>query len=250
MAADTLHARGSVRTAVVWEALRAALARATAATGRDQLDILDAGGGTGGFAVPLALLGHGVTVVDPNLDSLAALERRSAEAEVRDRVRPVQGDAADLLDVVDADSFDVVLCHSVLEVVDDPGAAVAAVAATVRVGGALSLLAANRTAGVVHRAVAGKFDEAMRVLTDPSGRANDTDQRRFSLAELHQLVTDAGLVVHGSHGVRVFADLLPGAGMDSDPLAIEALLKLEAAVAELPEFRDLATQLHVLARKG
>ena len=43
------------------------------ATGRDQLDVLDAGGGTGGFAVPLAELGHRVTVVDASPDSLLSL---------------------------------------------------------------------------------------------------------------------------------------------------------------------------------
>ena len=63
-------------------------------SGRDRLDIVDAGGGTGGFAVPLADLGHAVTVVDSSPDSLAALERRAAEAGVE--VRALQGDAADL----------------------------------------------------------------------------------------------------------------------------------------------------------
>ena len=57
---------------------------------------LDVGGGTGGFAVPLAELGHRVTVVDPSPDALAALQRRAAEAGVADRVRAVQGDAAGL----------------------------------------------------------------------------------------------------------------------------------------------------------
>lgn len=66
-----------MRTAVVWDALRAVLAELAGATGRDVLDIVDAGGGTGGFAVPLAALGHTVTVVDPSPDSLAALERRN-----------------------------------------------------------------------------------------------------------------------------------------------------------------------------
>ena len=54
--------RTAVRTAVVWEVLRDALA-ALAPDGRS-LQVLDVGGGTGGFAVPLAELGHQVTVVD------------------------------------------------------------------------------------------------------------------------------------------------------------------------------------------
>jgi SAM-dependent methyltransferase len=250
--ADRLHARGSVRTAVVWQALRDALAERVAATGRDRLDILDAGGGTGGFAVPLATLGHSVTVVDPSPDSLAALERRAAEAGVDEAVRGVQGDAAGLLDVVPPASVDVALCHSVLEVVDDPAAALDAVVAALRPGGVVSVLAANRAAVVVHRAVAGRFDEARRALQDPAGRYADTDPvpRRFCLPDLEILVASTGLEVLACQGVRVFADLVPGGVLDADPLALEALLELEAAAAERPEFRDVATQLHVLARRG
>ena len=66
----------SVRTAVVWEVLSAVLSEADP-DGRG-LDVVDAGGGTGGFAVPLARAGHRVTVVDPSPDSLAALVRRAS----------------------------------------------------------------------------------------------------------------------------------------------------------------------------
>ena len=52
------------------------------------------------------------------------------------------------------------------------------------------------------------------------------------------------------HGVRVFADLVPGALVDTEPGALEALLKLELAAAALPAFHSIATQLHVLARRG
>ncbi|HSZ31623.1 MAG TPA: methyltransferase domain-containing protein, partial [Pseudonocardiaceae bacterium] len=56
------------RRSVVWDVLREVLAARAAQTGRDRLDVIDAGGGTGGFAVPLAALGHNVTVVDPSPD--------------------------------------------------------------------------------------------------------------------------------------------------------------------------------------
>ncbi len=50
--------------------------------------------------------------------------------------------------------------------------------------------------------------------------------------------------------MRVFADLVPGVLVDTEPGAMEALLRLEAAVAELPAFHSVATQLHVLAERG
>ncbi|MEU7914942.1 methyltransferase domain-containing protein [Microbispora bryophytorum] len=236
--------RDATRRAVVWEALRALLAERTAATGRDTLDIVDAGGGTGGFAVPLATLGHAVTVVDPTPDSLAALERRAAETGVG--VKGLQGDAADLGDLLDPGSADLVLCHSVLEYVEDPAGALGAVGAILRPGGVVSVLAANSVAAAVHRSLAGDFDEARRVLSDPAGRWGDRDPtpRRFSRETLGALLAAAGFTVGEVHGVRIFADLVPGMLADSDP---EGLVALERAAATHPVLRDVATQIHVIA---
>ncbi|WP_438817693.1 class I SAM-dependent methyltransferase, partial [Streptomyces clavuligerus] len=243
--------RASLRTSVVWEVLRGALDRRVEATGRDSLDILDTGGGSGSFAVPVAQLGHRVTVVDPSPNALFALERRAAEAAVADRVRGVQGDVHGLFDVVERGGFDVVLCHGVLEYVDDPAEGVANALAALRPGGSLSLLAAGLGGAVLARALAGHFNEARQALADPAGRWGDGDPvpRRFTAEQLTGLLTDAGAEVGAVHNVRVFADLVPGALVDTEPGALDALLGLEAAVAELPAFRSVASRLHLLGEK-
>ena len=239
----------SVRTAVVWEVLTAALREADP-DGRG-LDVVDAGGGTGGFAVPLAEAGHRVTVVDPSPDSLAALQRRAAERGLADRVVALQGDLTDLPALLPPDRADLVLCHSVLEVVDDPDAALAAVAGVLRAGGRLSLLVAGRDAAVLARALAGRPEEAARALTDPAGRwgAGDGIVRRWTLAQLAELVARAGMEVEQVHGVRTVADLVPSALLDAEPGAAAALLALERRLSTLAPFRELATQLHVLATR-
>jgi S-adenosylmethionine-dependent methyltransferase len=255
------------RTAVVRDQLRAVLAGLVAETGRSRLDIVDAGGGTGGFAVPLAGLGHTVTVIDPSPDSLAAAQRRAAELAVP--LRAIQGDVADLPAVVGEPGADLILCHSVLEYVDAPAAAMAAIARVLRPGGAVSVLAASAVAAVVHRALAGRFDEARRLLggigaglggpvgnVTPAGLPDGRDAasgerraaapRRFTLAEVAGLIEAAGLRPGAAHGVRVFADLVPGIFADADPGAADALLALERAASAHPAFHDLATQFHVL----
>ncbi len=241
------------RTVVVWEVLSAVLAEGGGGADAGQgLDVLDAGGGTGGFAVPLASAGHRVTVVDPSPDSLAALQRRAAERGLEGRVTAVQGDLSDLPGLVAPGSVDLLLCHSVLEVVDDPAAALAAAAGVLRAGGRLSLLVANRDAAVLARALAGRPEEAAHVLTDPRGRwgAADGASRRFTPAALTALVEAAGLAVEQVHGVRVVADLVPGGLLEAEPGAVAALVALERALAVQDPFRDLATQLHVLARRA
>lgn len=234
----------------MWDVLRDALDQLAPAGG--QVRIVDAGGGSGGFAVPLAELGHHVTVVDPSPDSLAALDRRAAESGTSGQVHAVQGDVAGLADVVDPGSVDLVLCHSVLEVVEDPAAALVAVARVLRPGGIASILAANRVAAVLARVAAGRLAEAHRLLDDPAGWAGDGDplQRRFTVDELSRLVVDAGLRPGLTHGVRVFADVVPAALVDGDPQASRELLALEHAAAGRPDYIALAAALHVLATRG
>ena len=232
----------------LWLLVRDVVASRMAAAGRRELVIVDVGGGTGQLAVPLATAGHQVTVVDPTLDSLAALERRAAESGARDHITAVQGDAADLASLVTAGSVDVVLCHNVLEVVDDPAAAVNGIAEVLADGGLSSILAANRHAVVLGKVLTGHVDEARRALADPNGRWGDADPvpRRFTMDQLQQLVAQGGLVGEAVHGVRVFADLVPGR-VDAAQLA--ELAALEASAANHPAFRELAVHLHVRARK-
>src|SRR4051812_49931339 len=90
MGGGTMNERPRTRPArgVVWEILREVLDESAKASGRAVLDVLDAGGGTGGLAVPLAELGHHVTVVDSSPDALAGLERRAPEAGGRGPAPP------------------------------------------------------------------------------------------------------------------------------------------------------------------
>ncbi|MGP3981296.1 methyltransferase [Streptomyces sp. KR80] len=248
---DPMRPRAALRTAVVWDVLQEALNRRVKAAGREALDVLDTGGGTGKFAVPTARLGHRVTVVDPSPNALFALERRAAEDGVADRVRGVQGDAHGLFDVVERGGYDVVLCHGVLEYVDDPAEGVRNAVDALRPSGTLSLLAAGLGGAVLARALAGHFTEARQALSDPDGRWGEGDPvpRRFTADQLSRLVTATGLEVSAVHGVRIFSDLVPGGLVDTEPGAVEALLKLEAAAAEHPAFQSVAASLHVLAER-
>jgi S-adenosylmethionine-dependent methyltransferase len=231
------------RTAVVWAVLRRELARA----GRP-LTAVDVGGGTGGFAVPLAQAGHTVTVVDSSPDALAALTRRAADAGVADRVTAVQGDGDNLAALVPHATVDLVLCHSLLEVVDDPGKVIAALAVALRPGGAASVVVASRVAAVLAKAIGGQLAAASVLVASPDGRGDFRDRlrRRYDAESATELLSAAGLLVEQIHGVRVVTDLVPGAVAESEP---EALQAFELAIAGRSPYRDIATQLHLLARK-
>ncbi len=244
---DVERKRGALPT-LVYDALVEVLAARTARTGRPSLDVVDVGSGTGGFAVRLAALGHQVTVVDPSPDALAGARWRAAERGVT--LTAVQGEAGDLLSLAGEGAADLVVCHNVLEYVDEPATAMAAIAQVLRPGGTVSVLAANVVAAVLQRALAGRYAEAKRLLTerpDPVQGPGPAEPRRFTLAELIALIEGAGLRAGAAQGIRVFTGLLPGAG--ADPVTAEALRDLETAAASYPALRDIAARLHVLGHR-
>jgi SAM-dependent methyltransferase len=240
---DVERKRDAARSTLVWDVLQDVVAMRAAQTGRAALDIVDVGGGTGGFAVPFAALGHHVTVVDPSPDALAAAQRRAAEMQVA--LTAVQGEADGLDGLVGRSAADLVICHNVLEYVDSPAAAMAAIARVPRPGAAVSVLAANMVSAVLQRALAGRYAEARRLLDE--GGAGAGVPRRFTLAGLTSLIEGAGLRAGDAHGIRVFAGLLPGAG--ADPGTADALRDLEDAAAAYPALRDIAARLHVLGHR-
>ena len=239
---------GPVRTEVMWQAVLDAVALA----GGDAtaIDILDLGGGTGGDAVRLAQSGHRVTVVDPSPDALASLHRRSVEEGVARAVAGIQGDTVDLAEHVESESVDLVLCHGVLEYVDDPNQALAAIAKVLRPGAHVSVVVASRHAAVFARALAGDFANAVSLFT---GVARDWDvradgPRRFVLAEIQKLLSEHGLTVIDTSALRVFADLVPSAIVDTEPGARAQLYALEQLVKKSPEFAALSAGLQSIAR--
>jgi S-adenosylmethionine-dependent methyltransferase len=236
-----LERRAATRTAVVWEACRRRLD-----AGGEAQTVLDIGGGTGGFAVRAAGLGHRVTVIDPSPDALAALDRRARERGVAELVSGLQGDIADVTGLVPAGSADLVLCHGVLGLVDDPADALAVLGSLLRPGGALSLLVGQQHAAVLGRAMAGHFAQARELL---DGAAPPDHERRFTADEVRTLLADAGFALAEMHAVRVFTDLVPSALLDLEPGAVDGLLDLERAVADRPEYLALAAQIHAIATR-
>jgi 2-polyprenyl-3-methyl-5-hydroxy-6-metoxy-1,4-benzoquinol methylase len=229
---------------LLWDVLAGVVAARTADTGRAVLDIVDVGGGTGGLAVPFAALGHNVTVVDPSPDALAAAQRRAAE--VAAQLSVVQGEAASADSLVGADAADLVICHNVLEYVDSPADAMAAISRVLRPAATVSVLASNAVAAVLQQALAGRFGQARHML---AGGTQEDVPRRFTLPELMALMEGAGLRAGEAHGLRIFTGLVPGALVDGDATAAEELRALEAAAASRPPLRDIAAQLHLLGHR-
>lgn len=213
---------------------------AAAGVALEATTVVDLGGGTGGMATALAAAGLRVTVIDPSPDALASLERRTAEAGFTGRITGRQGDAGDLVGLIGPAAADLVICHRVLEVVDSPSEAMAAIAAVLRPGGALSLATAQRRSQVLSQALAGHFAAARQTFADAS---------RLDYDQIIALVAAAGLRVDTSQGIGALADHVPEALAEADLAGWSELSALDREVAHDPAFRALAPLLHVFAQR-
>ena len=79
----------------------------------------------------------------------------------------------------------------------------------------------------------------------PGGR--DTVLRRYDVESATALLAKAGLTVEEVHGVRVVADLVPGGVAEREH---DGLVAFELAAAGRSPYRDIATQVHLLARRA
>jgi S-adenosylmethionine-dependent methyltransferase len=229
-----------MRLDAVRHALDAELAAVRARRGGASPRVLDVGGGSGPLAVPLAVAGCSVTVVDASANALATLHRRADEAGVSSRITAVQGDSDVLNTLVPPAEADIVLAHGLLEVVEDPKNTVAAMVEAVAPGGIISVVVANRYAAVLHRVIAGRPAEAAQLLDDPAGQLpGEALLRRFDMSGLERLLIDAGLEVELVQGIGVFSELVAG-----------DLAELDFRVARVGPLRDIAGRLHALGRRS
>jgi SAM-dependent methyltransferase len=238
-----------MRPEAVHRALDAELGAARA-RGAHPPTVLDVGGGSGVWAVPLAAAGCRVTVVEPSPNALATLARRAQDARVSELVTGIQGDTELIAELAGAAPADLVLAHGILEYVDDPGSALRALAAAAGENGAVSVLVANRYATVLHRALAGRVTDAVRLFDGaPAGAEGERAAHRFDTEALRRLFADAGLELHLLQGQGVLTDLVPGWLLDADPDTADALADLELRAASRPPLRDIASQLHALGTR-
>jgi len=218
--------------------------------GKDSLCVLDVGCGTGTIAVRLARLGMDVTLLDSSRAMLDLAKRTGQEAGISDNIVLQHGDAAQLSNFFRTRSFDVILCHNILEYCDDPGTVLHAAARELRDSSAiLSVVVRNRAGEVLKAAIqAGDLVAAESNLTAEWGKESlyAGRVRLFTLDGLRAMLKAASLTTIAERGVRVVADYLPPRVSRNDEY--ERILGLERKLSSRPEFVAVARYVHLLAR--
>jgi S-adenosylmethionine-dependent methyltransferase len=212
------------------------------------LSALDLGCGTGAAAVRLAGLGIHVTLLDSSLTMLALAEQAVVDAGVSDKITIKHGDAGRLADIFQARSFDIILCHNLLEFVDDPGTLLRGAARVMRDSTAiLSVLVRNRAGEVLKAALhTGDLNAAEHTLTADWGEESlyGGRVRLFTSEALEAILNDASLTLKARRGVRVVSDYLPKE--ISRSAEYERIFTLERKLGKRREFFGVARYIHYL----
>ena len=169
--------------------------------------------GTGAIALRLARLGLHVTLLDAPLPMLDFAKRAAREAGVTDRIALKHGDAAQFANLFQAGSFDVILCHNILEYVDDPCAVLRSAARALRdASSIISVLVRNQAGEVLKAAIQdGDLAATEHNLTAEWGHESlyGGRVRLFTAESLQAMLFESLLAVTAERGVRVMSDYLP-----------------------------------------
>lgn len=179
-------------------------------------------------------------------------KRAAQEAGVPDKLELKHGDTAQVANLFNPGSSDVILCHNILEYVDDPGAVLRGAADAMGDSSAiLSVLVRNQAGEVLKAAIqAGELAAAELSLTSEWGQEPlyGGRVRLFTSDGLQAMLKVASLAVSAERGVRVIADYLPTrVPRDAD---YERILELERKLGSRPEFTAVARYTQCLAHRA
>ena len=216
------------------------------------LSALNLGCGTGAIAVRLARLGLHVTLLDASVPMLDFAKRAAREAGVTERIALKHGDATQFANFFHAESFDVILCHNILEYVDDPSAVLRSAARALRdPSSIISMLVRNQAGEVLKAAIQnGDLAATEHNLTAEWGRESlyGGRVRLFTPESLQAMLLESSLAVTAERGVRVISDYLPPSVSRKDEY--ERILELERKLGRRPEFVAVARYTHCLAHRA
>jgi S-adenosylmethionine-dependent methyltransferase len=216
----------------------------------NSLCVLDLGGGTGAAAVRLARFGFRVTMLDSSMAMLDLAKRAGLEEGVGEQFTIKHGDAGKLSSLFNDGSFDVILCHNLLEYVEDPGAVLRGASRLMRLPAAiLSVLVRNQAGEVLKAAIqTGDLAAAEAALTADWGEESlyGGKVRLFTLDSLEAMLIDASLTVIAGRGVRTVADYLPR--QISRSAEYERIFALERKLGTRAEFAAIARYTQCLTR--
>lgn len=250
--------KGQIRIQRVWESLQQHLPQEPAM-------VLDIGGGAGHIAELICDKGHQVTLVEPADNMLALAKARLARFVHQGQARLLQGSLQDLSSWSLSEycsshpenaerpislPFKVVICHAVLEWLQEPKGAIPLLADSMEQDGLLSLLFYNQHSLIIKNLLRGNFYRAKRALLDHQWSGDPgslTPTSPLDPFAVRRWVADAGLEEVALNGIRSFYDYIPK--KVSSERSMSDIIELEQLLGDTEPYLFMSRYIHLLVRK-
>jgi len=220
--------------------------------GKQPLQVLDVGGGSGGDTAWLAQLGHHVTFIEPSVEQRRFAERRFnflLNDSERRRIH-LAGRTLDDLPATAKNSFDLVLLHAVAVYQESPNAFIRRALHYVRPGGLVSLIEKGYY-GTEARDIRDRNFADLRRLHDTGRSINGLRQsvRAAKPEELETLLAHAKFEIVEWSGIRLITDDFTDSVEKMDPKQLKLIMDAEYRHGHHPAVRGQGQLLHFIAKK-
>ncbi len=216
------------------------------------LRVLDLAGGDGGDAVRLAARGHHVTIVDHAPTMLAAAAERADAGGLAELITCVQADMHALPADLAAGEFDVVLCHNLLQYVDDVRQTLSSALGPLRAGGLFSVMAINRHSAPLTVAVREMDLVAAMAALDTDQARTQTFDAALTLhtaEEIAPVLEELGCREVRHYGIRCVCDYVTDDERKHDPAFYNSLERLELAMTARHPYMHTARLFQLITRR-
>ncbi|HSC66395.1 MAG TPA: methyltransferase domain-containing protein [Cellvibrio sp.] len=238
--------KGDIRLAVLERDCVTHIPVAPFGVSKEGWTILDAGGGQGQFSLRLAQAGHKVVICDISAEMLKLAQEQVEQWGLADRVQLVHCAIQDLAEHIPVhQKFDFVICHAVMEWMQEPQTLLPCLLKYLKPQGFLSLTFYNIHSLIYKNLLRTNFKKIID---------RDYGGSRGSLTPINPLdpnlvltwVADLQLQLLSLSGIRVFHDYI--FNEDHRSREPQTLLQLELEFSQQEPYRSLGRYMHLLMR--
>ena len=216
------------------------------------LRILDAGGGNGFDSLALARMNHQIDIVDISRQMLNDARANAALAGVTDRLNTHAMDIFSIDKIFSADEFDIVLCHNVIQFVDEVKPLLEMLLQVLKPGGFISLITTNRYSLPYQAAFLEQdLDKAFAQLdaADQYNSIFEVNVHEYRSDEVIEWLTGMGLNFEKHYGIRCLYNYWGTNELKEDSAVYGKLKKLEMEFTDREPYKQTARQFQLIARK-
>ncbi len=185
---------------------------------------------------------HDVTAVEPNSEMY--------ELRVKNNEYTLITQGIEYLQSVADNSYDVIICHNVLEYVDDTDAYLKELARVLRLGGLLSIVKHNDYGKVFAYAILNDNPKAALDVLEPDNTEDSMFGQRNVYDDTYLVSTLAHQMAHiDTYGMRAFYGLSSNNEVKFTDEWYKSMLELEMKASTIDAFKQVAFFHHLLFKK-